>query len=60
MHVKLVSHYVCYIFSSNSAAERPPFEKYLLTRLNICFLCILTICDISYFPIWVFRAGFAF
>ena len=23
-----------------------------MTRLTICSLCILTICDISYFPFW--------
>ena len=37
------------IFSSVSVAEWPPFRKKLLTRLTICFLCILTICN---FPFW--------
>ena len=53
-----ISPYVCYIiFSSVSVAERPPFGKKLLTRFTICSLCILTICNISYFPFLVLRAG---
>ena len=40
------------IFGSVSVAEWPPFGKKLLTRLTICSLCILTICNISYFPFW--------
>ena len=39
-------------FGSVSVAEWPPFGKELLTRLAICYLCILTICNISYFPFW--------
>ena len=39
-------------FSSVSVAEWPPFGKQLFTRLTICYLCILTICNISYFPFW--------
>ena len=38
------------MFSSVSVAEWPSFGKQLLTRLTICYLCILTICNISYFP----------
>ena len=38
------------IFSSVSVAEWPPFGKKLLTRLTICSLCILTICNVGYFP----------
>ena len=30
----------------------PPFGKELLTRLTICSLCILTICNFSYFLFW--------
>ena len=46
-----VSLYVCLsYFRSVSVAEWPPFGKKLLTRLTICSLCILTICNISYFP----------
>ena len=37
------------IFSSVLVAEWPPFGKYLLTRLTICSLCNLSICNISYF-----------
>ena len=40
------------VFCSVSVAEWLPFGKKLLTRLTICFLCILTICNISYFPFW--------
>ena len=36
--------YVCsYYLSSVLVAEWPPFGKELLTRLTICYLCILTI-----------------
>ena len=38
------------IFSSVWVAEWLPFRKQLLTRLTICSLCILTICNFSYFP----------
>ena len=40
------------IFSSVSVAEWPLLWKKLLTRLTICSLCILNICNISYFPFW--------
>ena len=40
------------IFSSVSVALWPPFGKYLLTRMTICSLCILTICNTSYFQLW--------
>ena len=52
-------HIIC---SSVWVAEWPPFGKELLTRLNICSLCILSICNSSYFPfgfeggIWVLIA----
>ena len=39
-------------FTSVWVAEWPTFWKELLTRLNICSLCILTICNFSYFPFW--------
>ena len=38
------------IFISVSVAEWPPFGKELITVLTLCSLCILTICDFSYFP----------
>ena len=44
--------YVHIIFSSVSVAEWPPFGKQLLTRLTICSLCVLTICNISCFTFW--------
>ena len=55
-------HFMCVhiIFSSVFVAEWSPFGKYLLTRLTICSLCILTICNISNFPFFVLRAGFGF
>ena len=44
------------IFSSVCSAERPPFGKWLLTRLTIC-----THCNFIYlFPVLVLRAGFGF
>ena len=52
--------FVYIIFSSVRAAEWQPFGKELLTRLTICSLCISTVCNISYFPILVLRAGFRF
>ena len=36
-------------FSSIWVAEWPPFGKELPIRLTICSLCILTICNFSYF-----------
>ena len=39
------------IFRSVSVAEWPPCGKLLLTRLTICSLCILTVCNISCFPL---------
>ena len=55
-------HLICVqnIFSSVWDAEWPAFGKELLTRLTICSLCILTICNFRYFPISVLRAGFGF
>ena len=57
-----VSLYVCsYYFYFGSVAEWPPFGKKLLTRLTICSLRILTICNIRLvFPVLVFRAEFGF
>ena len=59
-----VSPYVCsYYFSSVWVSECPSFVKELLTRLTICSLCILTICNFSYLPfcfeglIWVLIAS---
>ena len=40
------------IFTSVWVAEWPPFRKNLLTRLTICPLCILVICNFNYFPFW--------
>ena len=40
------------IFSSVGVAEWPSFGKELLTRSTIYSLCILTICNFSYFTIW--------
>ena len=36
-------------FSSVWVADWPPFGKELLTRLTICSLCILTICNVPPF-----------
>ena len=43
-----VSPYVCSYFCFCLGF----FGKELLTRLTICALCILTICNLSYFPFW--------
>ena len=54
--------FVHIILSSVWVAQWPPFGKELLNRLTICFLCILTICNlvISHFGfevgIWVLIA----
>ena len=42
-------HLMCVhiIFGSVWVAEWPPFGNKLLTRLNICFLCILIVCNFS-------------
>ena len=47
-------HLMCVhiIFSSFWVAERLSFGKELHTRLTMCSLCILTICNFSYFPFW--------
>ena len=37
------------IFSSGCVAEWPPFGKELLSRLTICYQCILTICNFEFF-----------
>ena len=48
-------HLMCVHISSSSVcvAEWPPFGKELLTRLTICSLCILTICNFSCFEGWI-------
>ena len=45
-------HLMCIhiILSSVWVAEWPPFGEELLSRLAVCSLCILTICNIGYFP----------
>ena len=53
------------IFKSISVTELPRFGKKLLTRLTICYLCILTNCNIRYSHfgfggwIWVLIASVA-
>ena len=49
-----------YYFSPVSVDESPRFEKQLLTRLTICSPCILTVCNISYFPFLVLGAEVGF
>ena len=58
MSVSVTFHlmFVHIIFSSAWAAEWSPFGKELSTRLTICSLCILTVCNFSYFPFW-FEGG---
>ena len=47
-------HLMCVdvIFSLVWLAEWPSLGKELLTRLTICSLCILTICNFRGFPFW--------
>ena len=47
-------HLICVliIFGSAWVAEWPPFGNKLVTRLAICSLCILLICNLSCFPSW--------
>ena len=62
VRVSVPFHIMCVhiIFSLVWVAEWPPFGKELLTRLTIS-LCILTICNFSYFGfegwIWVLIAS---
>ena len=54
VRVPMTFHLMCVhiIFSSVLVAEWPYFGKELLPRLTICSLCILTLCNFSYFPFW--------
>ena len=47
--------FVHIIFSSGSVSEWPPFGKNLITRLPICSLNILNICNIV--PVLVLMTG---
>ena len=50
--VLVTFHLMCdyIIFSLVWVAEWPPFGKELLTWVTTCALCILTLCNFSYFP----------
>ena len=52
VRVSVTFHLTCvlYYFNSVSVLEWPPFGEKLLIRLTICYLCILTICNLSYYP----------
>ena len=50
VRVSVTFHLTCVHIIFSSVAKWAPFGKQLLTRLVICSLCILTICNISYFP----------
>ena len=53
-------HLTCvHVFGSVWVAGWPPFGKWLLARLAVCYLCVLAICNVSYFP-FPLRAGFVF
>ena len=60
--VSVTFHLTCIqtFFNSVWIAEWPYFGNELLSRLTICSLCILTICNSSNFPRLVLRAGFGF
>ena len=55
VRVSVTFHLTCVHinFTFVSVAEWLPFGKYILTRLTLCSLCVLTICNISYFPFWL-------
>ena len=40
-----------YMFVHIWVTEWPPFGKELLTRLTICSLCILTVCNFGYLQV---------
>ena len=40
------------MLSTVLVAEWPPFGKELLTRLTVCFLYTLPICNVTYFQFW--------
>ena len=52
--------FVHYTVSSVWVAEWPPFGKWLPVRLAIFSHCILSICGVYLFPVFVLSAGFAF
>ena len=56
VRVSLMFHFmfVHYTFSSVWVPEWPPFGLAIFSH------CILYICNIYLFPVWVLRAGFAF
>ena len=60
----MYTRYVCadyiLILGSVKIAEKPPFGKELHTWLTVCSLCIVYICNFSYFPFWISRRGFWF
>ena len=55
VRVSVTFHLMCvhFIFSAEWVAEWPSFGKELLTRFTMCSLCILTICNLIYFPFWL-------
>ena len=52
--------FVHYPFSLVWVTEWPPFGEKLPARLAICSHCLLSICNIYLFPVFVLRAGFGF
>ena len=52
--------YVHIIFRSVWVVAWPPFGKELISWLTICSLCTVTICNYSFVPFLVMRAGFGF
>ena len=45
------ANYIKFVYDSWEAAV----IKELLTRLIVCSLCIMSICNLSYFPFWFQR-----
>ena len=58
VRVLVMFHFMFVHYSSVWVAEWPPFGKYLPARLAIFSHCILSICNIYLFPVFVLRAGF--
>ena len=43
---------VLIVLGSAKEVEWPPFGEELLSRLSVFALCIMYICNLSYFPFW--------
>ena len=55
-------HLMCVqsVVSSGLVAGWPSFGREMPTRLTLCSLCIMSICNFGCFPFLVLRSGFGF